>query len=932
MLIGQLHNRFIYMKSTYSFPILLLCLFLQLNIQAQQSNPFKEIVGTDARQVMPGADKILVKDGSGMPALVEFEYKNRPTEQQLFDLMHTALKLPANYDFKLLTDEKDEIGWQHKRFQMTMNNVPVTFGNIMVHLRGGLVERFNGVMYKSVQASTTPAMTEVQALQYALNEVGATKYKWEIPGEEEAMKVGDPSATIQPVGTLEILQPNGNAESNEFHLVWKFDIYAHEPMGRWYVYVDATTGKIINKVDRICTANTAATAVTAYRGSRPINTDSYNGSYRLRDAMRGNGIQTFNLRAGTSYAGATDFTNATTTWNQVNTAKDQYAGDGHWGGQMTYDFYQSMGRNSIDGNGFLLKLYVHYSTNYLNAFWDGSEMNFGDGSTGYTPLTSLDITGHEISHGLDEKTANLTYQNEPGALNEGFSDIMGTAVEWFADSTRGNWLVGEDIGTPFRSLSNPNAYQQPDTYLGTYWYTGSADHGGVHTNSGVLNHWYYRLAMGGTGTNDIGNAFAVTGIGRAKATQIAWRTLTVYLSPSSTYADARTYSILAANDLFGPCSPEVQATTMAWYAVGVGAVYTAGVHAAFTASPVSGCALPFTTTFTNTSGNGGTYLWDFGDGTTSTLANPSHTYTNSGIFTVKLRASGGNCGTDSLTLTNYINVNPLNPCVVVLPASGAAVTQTGCTGTIYDDGGATANYSDNADGRVTISPTGATKVKLHFTAFNLELNYDSLVIYDGPSTASPRLAKYTGTTIPADITSTGPSITVREMTDGGLNFSGFAVTWTCIQANTPPVADFKADVTQTCSGTINFTDLSTNGATSWLWNFGDATTSTQRNPTHVYANNGTYTVSLTATNSSGSNTKTRASYITVAKPAGPVISAVQRCGPGPVTLNAGVTDSVTWFDTGGNVVGTTSSFTTPSLSILCRRCCAKPNHLPFRPS
>jgi Zn-dependent metalloprotease len=276
-------------------------------------------------------------------------------------------------------------------------------------------------------------------------------------------------------------------------------------------------------------------------------TDSYNGAFRLRETTRGQGIRTFNMQKGTSYGNAVDFTDADNFWNNVNANKDQYATDAHWGAEMTYDYYQSNGRNSIDGNGYQLNLYVHYNNNYVNAFWDGTRMTFGDGNANYSPLTTLDVTGHEISHGLDEHTANLAYQGESGALNESFSDIFGACVERFADSTTANWLIGEDLGNPFRSMSDPNAYGDPDTYFGTNWYSGTGDYGGVHTNSGVQNHWFYRLSVGGSGTNDIGNNFNVTGIGIQKAQQIAWRNMVYYLTNSSDYADARFYSIQAAN-------------------------------------------------------------------------------------------------------------------------------------------------------------------------------------------------------------------------------------------------------------------------------------------------------------------------------------------------------------------------------------------------
>lgn len=890
-------------------------LLLNFAANAQSKITYNEKTGADAASIWPGAEHVWLKQENTIPAFIQFRQGQEPTEQAFFAVLQKLYQLPANYSFNQIGLEKDQLGWEHKRMQVMVNGVAINNGIFILHLVNGKVKKYNGYLFKNVVLSTAPTVSEANALNSALANINAQTYKWQIPAEEEFIKqkTGDNGATYYPKGRLEIIQLGGNASTN-FRLAWKFDVYASAPLSRNYVYVDAQTGVVLNKVSRIQDANANGTAVTVYRGNKAIVADSYQSKYRLYETTRGNGIHTLNMQTGTNYGNAVEFLDNDNYWNNVNTAKDQYAGDAHWGGEMTYDFYKSFNRNSIDNNGFALTLYVHYDQAYLNAFWDGQEMNFGDGSTGYTPLTSLDITGHEISHGLDQYTANLTYQNESGALNESFSDIFGTAVEWFADSTRGNWLIGEDIGTAFRSMSNPKTYGDPDTYTGQNWYTGTQDNGGVHTNSNVQNHWDYILSDGASGTNDLGNAYNVTGITRHKATQIAWRNMVNYLTASADYADSRFYSIQAATDLFGACSQEVISTTKAWYAVGVGADFTYGVSAQFTASPTSGCTTPTTVNFTNTSSNASTYSWSFGDSGTSTAQNPSHTYNALGTYTVKLVANGGACGIDSLTRTNYISISTSNPCVVILPSNGTYQTQTSCTGTVYDDGGPSANYSDLSNGVVTISPTGASKVKLHFTQFGMENGYDYLYVYDGPSTASPIIGSYTGNTIPADITSTGGSITLRQSSDNYVNGVGFTIQWTCISPNSPPVADFTADATQTCTGAVQFTDLSTGGATSWSWNFGDGFTSTQQNPFHQYNSNGTFTVALTATNTFGSNTKTKTSYITVNKPAAPSASNVSSCGPSSFSLSSTVTNPVSWLDSSGNVVSSSNPFVTPVLT------------------
>jgi Zn-dependent metalloprotease len=298
------------------------------------------------------------------------------------------------------------------------------------------------------------------------------------------------------------------------------------------------------------------------------------------------------MKKGTSYTAAVNFTDVDNNWTAAefnNVNKDNGALDAHWGAEKTYDYFSAVhGRNSYNNAGAAIKSYVHYSSNYNNAYWNGSVMTYGDGSGtgGFDILTSIDVAGHEIGHAVCTNTANLAYQQESGAMNEAFSDIWGACIEYYAAPNKQLWLIGEDIERrsghlALRSMSNPKSEGQPDTYGGTNWISQTKcrpssrnDYCGVHTNSGVLNHWFYILTQGKTGTNDKGSSYSVTGIGIDKAAKITYRLESVYLSANSTYANARTFGIQAATDLYGAGSPEVIATTNAFYAVGVGTAYS----------------------------------------------------------------------------------------------------------------------------------------------------------------------------------------------------------------------------------------------------------------------------------------------------------------------------------------------------------------------
>ncbi|HLP13353.1 MAG TPA: M4 family metallopeptidase [Flavobacteriales bacterium] len=617
-------------------------------------------VGAAAGKILPGTDMIRSSQFSNLPSYIRFSAGNEINQGEWTAWIGSKLNLGRQHSFTLLRTETDKLGHKHYRYQQTYNGVPVTNGVWLVHTKAGKVYSMNGLLYSNIPTAGT-AMAEATALNHALTHVGAATYRWQRPIEEEFIKrkTGDANATWYPKGELVYCTKGTSFKQENNRLAWKFNIYASAPLSRAEVFVDAITGEVIYENEQIHEADVVGTAITAYSGTQPITTDSFGGGFRLRESGRGNGIFTYNMLTGTDYGASVDFTDADNTWNNVNPAMDEVATDAHFGAEATYDYYMNEhGRNSIDNAGFALESYVHYDVDYVNAFWDGSVMTYGDGDgAGYNPFTALDIAGHEITHGLVTFTANLDYNAESGALNESFADIFGVTIEWLSTPAVADWLMGEDIGTVIRDMSFPNAEFQPDTYFGTYWasLTGG-DNGGVHTNSGVPNYWYYLLCQGGSGTNDNGDAYVVNSIGMTNAAAVAYRNLTVYLTNTSGFDDARFYAIVSATDLFGGCTPEVEAVTNAWYAVGVGPEYVAEVEASFLPDNTGGCVNPLTVNFSNTSMNGITYTWDFGDGGTSTSTNPSHVYTVDGIYTVTLIADGGLCGIDTTIITDQIFV------------------------------------------------------------------------------------------------------------------------------------------------------------------------------------------------------------------------------------------------------------------------------------
>ena len=478
------------------------------------------------------------------------------------------------------------------RYAQAYKGYKVADGAYTITTKNDLVRTMSGNFYKIDEPlSSTPAISKDEAFQNALKFIGAEKYMWQDAGMEARIKAQyhNNDTSYLPIGTLTWIEDYRSGttagKDGHLHLAYCFDIYAQKPLSRQLVYVDAQTGKILFK--NAILEHTAASGHTLYSGVVNFQTSHVGVTYELYDSTRGNGVHTMNMNNGTDQTAATEFTSTANTW--PSSIADTAALDAHWAAEKVYDYWDSVhNRLSWDNMNSILTQYVHYSTSYDNAFWDGAAMNYGDGSGvasgGFSPLVSLDVTGHEIGHGVCQATASLNYEGESGGMNEGFSDCWGATIEHWADPhevdavPKRTWKIGEEMGggIPLRSMDTPKLQGQPDTYLGINWVatigcvpTGGNDECGVHTNSGILNHWYYVLVHGASGTNDNSNTYSVTGIGFIEGADILYQT-ELTLVPTSQYFDCRVASQNAAAMLYGPCSPEYIAVTNAWYAVGVG--------------------------------------------------------------------------------------------------------------------------------------------------------------------------------------------------------------------------------------------------------------------------------------------------------------------------------------------------------------------------
>ncbi len=325
-----------------------------------------------------------------------------------------------------------------------------------------------------------------------------------------------------------------------------------------------------------------------------------------------------------------------------------------------------------------------------------------------------------------------------------------------------------------------------------------------------------------------------------------------------------------------------------------------------------GSTVNFTDLSTN---NPDDWTWTFSGGTpaSSTDQNPSIVYNTPGTYDVVLTATN-TFGGNTETKVGYIIVTESD----LLMSDG---TSTRCSG-LFKDSGGDAAYSDNETYTHTIYPsTPGSFVRLTFTDFDVEEDgtgcYDYLAIYDGETTAT-EIGTYCNTDYniigtSGIVTSTDPSgaLTLHFSSDGGVTRDGWVAEISCYSPTDPPVANFTSDVTSTCTGIVQFEDLSY-AATGWSWNFGDGSDlNTDQNPTHTYTANGTYTVSLSATNAYGDNTYTITDMITVDMPVAPVTTDAESCGAADLTLSATGSGTLSWYDalTGGTEVATGTSYT-----------------------
>ncbi|WP_018353001.1 M4 family metallopeptidase [Longispora albida] len=573
----------------------------------------------------------------------------------------------------------DPDGASHVRYNRTYRGLPVIGGDFVVHnAPGGAFAGASSGLAAPISANTTPGVQSGQA---------AARARQEFTGQVSG--VSAPRLVI-------------DATSGTGRLAWETVVsgVAAQTPSRLHVLTDAQTGAVLGKADAIKTlgsrtastgtgdsasggALVAGTGNSIYAGSVTIDTTLSGSTYTMIDPSHGNG-NTCDMNQGTSTC--TNFTDPDNTWGNGTQSNRQSAGvDAHYGAALTFDYFKNVhGRNGIFGNGQGVPSRVHYGNAYINAFWDGSRMTYGDGASNQRPLVSIDVAGHEMAHGVTEALSGLVYSGESGGLNEATSDIFGNMVEFYGGnaSDPGDYQVGEKIningnGTPLRYMYNPGL----DGSSHTCWST-STQNVDVHYSSGVGNHFYFNLAEG-TGATPYGTSPlcgsnpGTVGIGRAKAEKIWYRALDLYFTTTTRYVltsnpanTSRAYTLTAAKDLYGLCSTEYKAVQSSWTSVNVAgndAPCTSSQDFSIAVSPGSGNTNPggtLTATVTTTTTVGAPQAV-----TLSSAGAPS------GV-TVGFNPVSGNSGfTSTMTISTTAGAAP-GTYTITITGTGTAVTRS----------------------------------------------------------------------------------------------------------------------------------------------------------------------------------------------------------------------------------------------------------------
>jgi len=435
----------------------------------------------------------------------------------------SLFELNPTVEFILERQETDLAGMIHFRFDQQINKLPVQYSKLIIHAHPVTREVY------AISSDIVPGWTLPTEATFSIEEA------------KTSIATLIPSASFKLMSEVELVYLNLNGKVN---LVYKADIIyeTEDAEMRSYFYLDAVENVLVSEINRYVNA---------------LN--------RLVYSANNGRLLPGTIERTEGQPASTD--------SEVNDAYDNSG--------ICYNYYyNTFKRDSYNDKGAALLSTVHYGQDYNNAFWNGEQMVYGDGDgVQFSDFAGdLTVVCHELTHAVVEYTANLVYQDQPGALNEGFADILGFSsyMYQYGADTQYQWMIGPFCYTPFKAgdalryMNNPpedgSSY---DYYPG---YEGFLDNGGVHWNSGIANLAYVLAVQGGTHPQQKSTIY-VEPIGISAAEQIFYSVLNSYLTSNSQFANARASSVVAARALYGVGSKQAITADTCWEAVGVPASF-----------------------------------------------------------------------------------------------------------------------------------------------------------------------------------------------------------------------------------------------------------------------------------------------------------------------------------------------------------------------
>lgn len=440
--------------------------------------------------------------------------------------------------YSIEKEQKDNMGFTHYTLYPKVDKHIAKDREVKVHVNPkGKVVMVNGELKApEVKPKNNVSLSKEDAINKAFKAVDINR--------NEAKNADD-----EVVKSSEVVI---NSDKNKF--VYEVELTTIDPKpSHWKVQIDAKTGEVVEKQDLVHHAAEVGKGVGVRNDEKEININSTQGGYSLEDLTRNGKLAAF------TYDQYTNATHLITDEDTTFDSDDQKAGvDANFYAGKVYDYYKEVhNRDSYDDKGSPIDSITHVNKfrgrdNSKNAAWLGDKMIYGDGDGQETHSFSAadDVVAHEITHGVTQQTAGLVYRDQPGALNESFSDVFAYFID--PDDT----LLGEDLfinpgpDKAIRSFSDPTQFDQPahmDDYQNVDY-----DNGGVHINSGIPNKAAY---------------LTTEKLGKEKSEKIYYRALTEYLTSTSQFKDAKRALEQSAEDLYGESAKEK--VTEAWNEVGL---------------------------------------------------------------------------------------------------------------------------------------------------------------------------------------------------------------------------------------------------------------------------------------------------------------------------------------------------------------------------